>query len=267
MQTLAQAWNEFWLAWTFLTRLPAPAPPHYSEQGLNRAARYFPWVGAVLGAICALLFSLTLQLFDSVWVAVLVQLIAGILLTGAFHEDGFADYCDSFGGQDVPSRLAIMSDSRLGTFGVAGLFSVLALRVSLLASLPVVSIPVVIVFAAVVSRWLAISLMIDSDYVKAQGKSKPLATAMDLRALVYAGLPLLPLLYWLPPLSSPPLSSLPLALAYATAAVLLLLFRFVFAYQLRQRLGGYTGDCLGAAQQISEVLVYGSVLAVYVRLA
>lgn len=253
MQVLTQAWNEFWLAWTFLTRLPAPGRVNFSEQGLNRAARYFPWVGAVLGAICALLFSLTLQLFGSVWLAVLVQLIAGILLTGAFHEDGFADYCDSFGGQDAQGRLAIMTDSRLGTFGVTGLFAVLSLRAVLLGSMPVASIPFAIVFAAVASRLLAISLMLDSDYVKPHGKSKPLATSLNLRSLVIACLPLLPLLFWLPPLAS------------VVAGLLLLFFRFAFASQLRQRLGGYTGDCLGAAQQISEVLVYGALLALYVR--
>ncbi|MFT5032363.1 MAG: adenosylcobinamide-GDP ribazoletransferase [Bermanella sp.] len=253
MQALAPAWNEFWLAWTFLTRLPAPVPVAYSEQGLNRAARFFPAVGAVLGIMCALVFWLTLQLLGSAWLAVLAQTVAGMLLTGAFHEDGFADYCDSFGGQDVQSRLAIMTDSRLGTFGVAGLFSILALRGSLLVSLPLNSIPAAIIFAAVASRLLAVSIMVDSDYVKAQGKSKPLATTMAWPGLLLSSLPLLPLLIWLP------------LAGFILCAGLLLLFRLAFVYQLRQRLGGYTGDSLGAAQQVSEVLIYVTLLAVFVR--
>lgn len=248
MHALAQAWNEFWLAWTFLTRLPAPRAPEYSEQGLNRAARFFPWVGAVLGLLCALTFCLVLQLTGSIWPAVVIQLVTAMLLTGAFHEDGFADYCDSFGGHNVQSRLSIMTDSRLGTFGVAGLISVLALRASLLASLPLQSIPLAIIVAAVASRLLAVSIMIDNDYVKAQGKSKPLATVLDFPALAVGSVPLLPLLYWLP------LTSV------IACAGLLILFRFVFARQLRQRLGGYTGDCLGAAQQVAEVLVYSAML-------
>lgn len=254
MHALAQGWNEFWLAWTFLTRLPAPVQLSYSEAGLNRAARYFPWVGAVLGLLSALVFWLALTLFGNIHVAVLVQLIVGLLLTGAFHEDGFADYCDSFGGQDQQSRLAIMLDSRLGTFGVAGLFSVLALRVSLLASLPVHSIALAVIFGSVVSRLLAVSLMVDNDYVKAQGKSKPLATTMDWPALIFAALPLVPILLFLAPLAT------------LLSILILLLFRFIFARQLRQRLGGYTGDCLGAAQQVAEVLTYAVLVAVYIRL-
>ncbi len=253
MQLPAAAWNEFWLAWTFLTRVPAPVSVVYSEQGLNRAARFFPWVGAALGIICALVFFLTLQLFGSVWLAVLIQVVAGILLTGAFHEDGFADYCDSFGGQDVQSRLAIMTDSRLGTFGVAGLISILALRTSLLASLPVHSISLAIIFAAIASRLLAVSIMIDSEYVKAQGKSKPLATVLAWPGLLLASLPLLPLLFGLP------------LLGVLSCLGLLLLFRSAFVSQLRQRLGGYTGDCLGAAQQLSEVMIYAALLAVFVH--
>ena len=255
MHALAQAWNEFWLAWTFLTRLPAPVQPDYSEAGLNRAARYFPLVGAVLGALGALTFWLVLHLFDSVMLAVLAQMIAALLLTGAFHEDGFADYCDSFGGLDVQSRLAIMTDSRLGTFGVAGLFSLLALRAALLLSLPVAIIPLAIIFAAVASRLLAVSLMVNNDYVKAQGKSKPLATSLDLPGFLLAGLPLLPLLFCFAPA------------ALLVCASLLLLFRYAFACQLRQRLGGYTGDCLGAAQQLAEVLAYVALLAIYTHIA
>lgn len=254
MRALAQGWNEFWLAWTFLTRLPAPVQLSYSEAGLNRAARYFPWVGAVLGLLNALVFCLALELLGSISVAILLQLVAGLLLTGAFHEDGFADYCDSFGGQDQQSRLAIMVDSRLGTFGVAGLFSILALRVSLLASLPVHSIVLAIIFGSVASRLLAVSLMVDNDYVKAQGKSKPLATTMDWPALMFSALPLVPILLFLAPLAA------------LLSILFLLIFRFAFVRQLRQRLGGYTGDCLGAAQQVAEVLTYAALVAVYIRL-
>lgn len=248
MRALSQAFNEFWLAWTFLSRLPAPVALQYSEGALNRSARFFPWVGLVLGALQAGVFWLALQVFGGVGIAVLVSVIAGLLLTGAFHEDGFADYCDSFGGHDVESRLAIMTDSRLGTFGVAGLVSILALRVGLLASLPSAMIPVAIVFAGAASRWLAISLMWGSDYVKARGKSKPLATGMTMPALLLAAVPIAGLTVFFPPFF------------LLICGAILSVFRLGFVRQLRQRLGGYTGDCLGAAQQIAEVLIYACLL-------
>lgn len=248
MRALSQAFNEFWLAWTFLSRLPAPVALHYSEAALNRSARFFPWVGLVLGALQAAIFWLMLQVFANIGIAVLISVIAGLLLTGVFHEDGFADYCDSFGGHDVESRLAIMTDSRLGSFGVAGLISILALRVGLLASLPPATIPLAIVFAGAASRWLAISLMWGSDYVKARGKSKPLATGMTMPALGLAAVPVVVLAaFFLPSF---------LLICGAVLGV----FRLGFSRQLRQRLGGYTGDCLGAAQQIADVLVYACLL-------
>lgn len=243
---MTQAWHEFWLAWQFLTRLPAPITPAYSEHALNRSSRYFPWVGLVVGALLALVFLLAQALFGQLMVSLVLVTIAGLVVTGAFHEDGFADYCDSFGGHDVRSRLAIMQDSRLGTFGVAGLVSVLALRIAFLAALPPTLIPAALIAGHGLSRWLAISLIVDNDYVKPEGKSKPLAASLDKAGLLFGGVPLLLLFALLSPI------------VLLVTALVLLLFRQGFAWQLRKRLGGYTGDCLGAAQQSSEVLVYAA---------
>ncbi len=247
---LSAALNEFWLAWTFLTRLPALGKIQYSPEALNRSARFFPWVGLVLGLLQALVYSLTLSLFSSVWLAALFSVMSVVLLTGAFHEDGFADYCDSFGGQDRASSLKIMIDSRLGTFGVSGLFFVLALRVALIAALETQLVLIVIVLTAGLSRWAAISLMLKTPYAKTEGKSKPLAESIDPPALLLAAAPLLPLLLFLD------------VAVILALIVILALFIVGFSAQLRQRLGGFTGDALGAAQQISELLVYSCILAV-----
>lgn len=247
---LSAALNEFWLAWTFLTRLPAPGKIRYSPEALNRSARFFPWVGVVLGLLQMLVYSLTLSLYTSVWLAALFSVLSVVLLTGAFHEDGFADYCDSFGGQDIASRLKIMTDSRLGTFGVSGLFFALALRVALIASLDSQLALIAIVLTAGLSRWTAITLMLNTPYAKPEGKSKPLAESIDPPALLLAAAPVLPLLFFLD------------IAAIIALIVILASFRMGFSAQLRQRLGGFTGDALGAAQQISEVLVYSCILAV-----
>lgn len=242
--------NEFWLAWTFLTRFPAPVAIQYSPEALNRAARFFPWVGLLLGLYQALVYLCALTLFKSPVIASLCCVAAIVIATGAFHEDGFADYCDSFGGVDEKQRLAIMTDSRLGTFGVSGLFFILSWRVAVLALLSAPVALAAIVLSAVISRWLAISLMLSLSYAKADGKSKPLADAIDWSALRIAALPLIVFVFimdwwWL-----------------VLIAVTLAIFRVGFIAQLRTRLGGFTGDSLGAAQQIAEVLVYGCVLAV-----
>ncbi|WP_183409904.1 adenosylcobinamide-GDP ribazoletransferase [Litorivivens lipolytica] len=249
---LSAAINEFWLAWTFLTRLPALGALDYSPDALNRAARFFPWVGFVLGLLQALAYSLALSLFDNVWLASMTSVMLGVLLTGAFHEDGFADYCDSFGGQDVSSRLRIMTDSRLGTFGVAGLFFILGFRVLLIATLPGTVVIAAIILSATLSRWLAISLMLNTPYAKSEGKSKPLANAINPRALLIGALPLLPLFIFVN------------ITVLICVCVTLALFRVGFSAQLRQRLGGFTGDALGAAQQIAEVLVYSCMVALAV---
>ncbi len=242
--------NEFWLAWTFLTRFPAPVAIHYSPEALNRAARFFPWVGLVLGVFQALVYWCALTLFDSAVIAALCCVAAIVIATGAFHEDGFADYCDSFGGVDAKQRLTIMTDSRLGTFGVSGLVFVLVWRVAVLSLLPMSVALITILVSAMVSRWLAISVMLSLPYAKADGKSKPLADAIDWSALRVAALPLILSVFmmngwWL-----------------LLIAVTLAIFRVGFVAQLRTRLGGFTGDSLGAAQQMAEVLVYGCVLSV-----
>ena len=246
MSQLKYQWQVFLLALGFLTRIPVPADPAFSQKKLDGAALYFPAVGLVVGAIVALVVLAGDYLFGDLTVAVLLSIALGLLVTGAFHEDGLADSLDGFGGgwrsADV---LRIMKDSRIGTYGAVGLLSVLSLKAaSLMALGDVGRIAATLVFAHVASRWLAISYLLDMNYVSGEGKSKPLATRIDMRSFLLAGVPLLILLPLLP------LNSL------VIVAVVLLVFRFGFAAYLRKRIGGYSGDALGAAQQIGEVLIY-----------
>jgi adenosylcobinamide-GDP ribazoletransferase len=245
-QQLQYQWQVFLLAVGFLTRMPVPADPDFSDAKLNAASRYFPLVGLLLALLSALVFVLAAIVFEDVLIAVLLSMVASILLTGAFHEDGLADSCDGFGGgmqsQDV---LRIMKDSRIGTYGSVALISVLALKATSLATMPSALMVVSALFwAHVVSRWLATSFLIDLDYVSGEGKSKPLATTMTLRDWLLSGLAILPVMLF---------CSWP---AFFTLLFALLVFRFGFARYLRRRIGGYTGDALGAAQQIAEVIIY-----------
>ncbi|AMO66868.1 hypothetical protein AZF00_00495 [Zhongshania aliphaticivorans] len=239
-------WQVLLLAVGFLTRLPVPADPDFSEAKLNGASRYFPSVGLLVGALAAMIYVAALALFGNSLMAVLLSMLASILITGSFHEDGFADSCDGFGGgwrsEDV---LRIMKDSRIGTYGTVGLISVLALKATSLHALPSVGVVVVaLLWAHVFSRWVSTSYLVDLHYVRGEGKSKPLATTMPLRYWLYSGAPLLPLLFFIDVYS------------FISLLIMALLFRWAFAVYLRRRIGGYTGDALGAAQQVVEILVY-----------
>ena len=120
--------NRFFNALAFYTRIPCPNWVDYSEEQLNRASAYFPLMGYLVAGFSFLVFYLAQTIF-SIELSILLSMVAGILFTGAFHEDGFADLCDGFGGgwkaEDI---LRIMKDSRLGTYGVTGLLLVLLIK-------------------------------------------------------------------------------------------------------------------------------------------
>lgn len=241
--------NLFYLALSFFTRLPIPQSMRYSAELLNKANRYFSLVGLLLASILAVCYWLTSQTLP-VSVSVLITMVLSILLTGAFHEDGLADMADGIGGAfDVEKRLAIMKDSRIGTYGSVALILALALKFALLFSLAEQGTLVLICalfLGASLSRALAASLISSLPYVsdESSSKSKPLAqnqSKQELFIVVIIGV-------------------LPLML-YSTIVALsclltLLLFRQLFSRWLRVKIGGFTGDCLGAAQQIAELLIY-----------
>lgn len=237
--------NRFALALGFFSRIPMPAWVRYSPQELNRCCRYFSLVGWLLGGLMALVFMFFQPLLgDSL--AVILTLVAGVLLTGAFHEDGLADTCDGLGGGlTVKRKLEIMKDSRIGTYGLVGLVLVLLLKWQALVLLDEQA-PFALLLMAPLSRALSTSLMGRLRYLTEDrlSKSKPLVTQARLEdlsvAVVLAVLPALILA--------------PVAVLACLLAMLLLHGLLVVFY--RRALGGYTGDMLGAAQQISEVTGY-----------
>src|SRR5437868_6986695 len=119
----------------FLTRLPTPSLDDFQGDWLARSARYFPLVGQIVGLISAAVWLGASRLWPGLPAAVLA-VGAGVLVTGAFHEDGLGDTADGLGGgQDAGRRLAIMKDSRIGTYGTLALGLITAVRVAALAGL------------------------------------------------------------------------------------------------------------------------------------
>ena len=244
----------FFIALQFFTRLPIPRWVGYQPQWLQQSSRYFPLIGVVVAAICAATYMVASGLLPS-HVAVLLAVAAGIYVTGAFHEDGFADMCDGFGGGLTRERvLEIMKDSRIGAYGAIGILCLLAIKAGALVSLPPQIVAAAFFIGHPLSRLAAVSLIWLMDYARDEGKAKPMAQSMSTGEFVVAALcGLLPaiicgalgILDW---------SALVLATLAATASA------WFLGRKCQRRLQGYTGDCLGAVQQVAEVAVYLAIL-------
>ena len=244
----------FVVAIQFLTRLPVPNLEGFQTSWLSESARYFPLVGALVGVISVGVWWVSSMAFPPA-VAIGLTMSASLLLTGAFHEDGFADVCDGFGGgRTRDSVLAIMKDSRVGAYGALGVVMMLGLKWSVLVSLPYASFPIIVIGAHVVSRWCAVSLIWRLPYVRvdAEAKSKPLANSLSgadwLLSGVLGALILVPALLLIDPAAWSQL-----ALALLAALTLSSIITVLAAGYFKSRIGGYTGDCLGATQQLSEL--------------
>jgi len=244
----------FVVAIQFLTRLPVPNLEEFQTSWLSESARYFPVVGALVGVIGAAVWWLSSMVFPPA-VAIGLMMSASLVLTGAFHEDGFADACDGFGGgRTRESVLAIMKDSRVGAYGAIGVAMILGLKWSVLASLPYATFPLIVVAAHIASRWCAIGIIWRLQYIRldAEAKSKPLANSLSGWNWLLSGL--LGAIVLLPGflLIDPPLRNQLTLVLLAALALSLIGTIFAGAY-FRNRIGGYTGDCLGAAQQLAEL--------------
>jgi adenosylcobinamide-GDP ribazoletransferase len=244
--TIPQYWQQFLMAVMFFTRLPVTPLLRYDPGLTAGMPRFFPLVGWLVGGIAALLLWLCAHLLP--WLpAIIVATSLSILLTGAFHEDGFADMCDAFGGGwEKEQVLLIMKDSRLGTYGTLGLVLMLGGKISLLASLSLPAALGALVAGHVLSRTTATSLLLSLDYVRDTedpAKIKTPVSRFTGRDLLFTLATAAPALWLLPPASWLPVLATQLAV------------RSWAAWYYRKRIGGYTGDCLGGAQQLSEICV------------
>jgi adenosylcobinamide-GDP ribazoletransferase len=241
----------FFGALRFFTRLPVPVWVGHSAEALDRSARYFPAVGLVIGGIGALVF-LGASLFWPQAVAVLLSMAATIYATGAFHEDGLADMVDGLGGGwDKLRILEIMKDSRVGSYGVVALVLALLGKFVLLVALDATLVPFALLAGHAVSRFCSTVLLATMDYVREDllAKAKPLATRLS------GGEMLVALGFVIAVLALLPLEKAVAGCALATLAT------FWLAGKFKRWLGGYTGDCLGATQQVSEIAFYLGLLA------
>ncbi|THF63153.1 adenosylcobinamide-GDP ribazoletransferase [Pseudothauera nasutitermitis] len=243
----------FLTALGYFTRIPVPAWVPWSTQRLNHAARYFPLVGWVVGGVGAAAWLGFAQVLPAS-LAVILSMAVTIRFTGAFHEDGWADSCDGLGGGwDKAQVLAIMKDSRIGSYGTVGLVLMLLAKAFALIELAAhgnAAVALALLAAHPLSRLGATALIHWLPYAREDdsSKSKPLAHALRPGELAIAALcGLVPLIL--------------LGFAQALAALLAAGAVALWAARLfLRRLGGYTGDLLGAAQQAGELGIYLGIL-------
>ncbi len=241
----------FLTAIMFITRIPVPKWVGYSETNLNQCNRYFPLVGIVVGSIGALVYWAAHFIFPSN-IAVILSMVSTVITTGGFHEDGFADVCDGFGGGWTKDKiLTIMKDSRVGAFGMIGTILILLLKYAALSAIPSSLMVITVISGHAISRAYAVSTMYTLAYVREDelSKSKPVTKNLHKTdffiAIVIGLLPLVGFGNW----------QIFLCIVPLTITKLWLDIYF------KKWIGGYVGDCLGSMQQVTEVIFYLSIIA------
>lgn len=243
----------FLLAVQFLTRIPISTDQLYTPERLEASTRYYPLVGLFIGGVCALTYWASQFVFPNL-IAVIFAIAAGLILSGGFHEDGLADTFDGIGGGlDRDQALEIMKDSRLGTYGTLALIIALGVKFSALIALPALWIIAGLIAAHTMSRLSSIIVITTSTYAREDGKAKPVASGISRTGLGVAaltGLVTLCAVSWVLPLT-----------AILAGAIGLVVGHIGMRFFFERKLGGYTGDTLGAIQQVSEIGFYLGLVA------
>ncbi len=241
------------LALQFLTRLPLGHNVPFSNAAFAASVRYYPLIGLLIGGLVAAVYVASGQLFPHS-ISIILSTVMGLLLTGAFHEDGLADMFDGIGGgQNAAQSLVIMKDSRIGVFGAAALLSALMLKIVALIEIPPATAIVTLVVAHCLSRWSSVIVIATSRYVRSEGKSKPVAGDISRFGVVLASITALLALAALGFMTEPWIAmgaTVGMVVGHASS-------RWIY----ERKIGGFTGDCLGATQQFSEIGIYLGVLA------
>lgn len=247
----------FLAALMFFTRIPVS---QNTTADLNKASRYFPLVGIIVGLIGAVVFEISSRIFRDDAIASLLSVGATLLATGAFHEDGLADVADGFGGGWTKARiLEIMKDSRVGAYGVIALIVVLLMKTVLLSKLGGHTEPFWLIYIAAhsVSRIMPVFLLRFMHYSREEdtdSKSKPIVNKISRTGFFIAIITgMIPLI---------------ILSVYTSAYVFLALIpcgllTVYLAKYFNKWINGYTGDCLGATQQLNEIVFYLSMLAIW----
>ena len=250
----------FLTAVMFYTRIPCPKWVDHDPTYISLSTRYFPMIGWIVGGVYAGVIIVSSFVF-SPFISVLLGFVTGILLTGAFHEDGFADVCDGFGGGWTKEKiLTIMKDSRVGTYGVVGVVLIFMLKISstveIVDDTTSISFALLIVSSHSLSRMMAVTIIYSQPYAREDqdSKAKPVSMGISFSNLLIALLfGLLPFAFFL----------IQTTWLFSLVLIPMVFITFYLSRYFKKWIGGYTGDCLGATQQVNEVVFLLSILAVW----
>jgi adenosylcobinamide-GDP ribazoletransferase len=243
--------RKFLIALQFLTILPIKIRD-IKERELAQSLAYFPLAGAVIGLISVLSLFIFSSVFPRQTTDVLI-LIVLMFITGGIHLDGFADTCDGFyAGKDKKRILAIMHDSHLGAMGAMGLIGLLLLKFALLGNIPFPILWKALIVMCVLGRWAQVLACYVSNYAREAGKGKSFIEYIGRRELFISSLFSLALSIFL--------------LGFRTVILLGILTPTLlyFIKYLKKRIGGMTGDTIGAVNEVTEIAVLLS-MAILVR--
>jgi adenosylcobinamide-GDP ribazoletransferase len=234
------AWRGFVGALQFLTRFPLPA----TENGLGEALGWLPLVGLLMGAVLGLVELGMQWLSLSPLLASTVIVVLLLAISGALHADGLMDTCDAVFGHASPERrLEIMRDPRTGAFGVAGLVSIVALKIAALASLPWPARLGFIVLAPCLGRWSIVLVTVLFPYGRPTGLGAPLKAAASPKILALASV-------------VPVVACAVVGPPGLAAGLIALVVAVGIGRWLMTLLPGLTGDCYGATCEVVETVVW-----------
>jgi adenosylcobinamide-GDP ribazoletransferase len=232
------------VAFQFLTRIPLPSIA-FEPDALSRATKFFPLVGLVIGAGAVGVEKLLISHLSRPLVA-LVVLVYFVLITGCLHEDGLADTADGLGGGWTKDQiLLILKDSRIGSYGATALVLSLLARYSLLTSLPAEHFAGYVVSAQVLARWSSLPLSYFLPPAReGDGQGARIARLTSLPSLIFGSI-----------------FSIAIVVFALRWSALIPLLISLFAVSMTgwlylRKIGGVTGDCFGATNQLTEIAVY-----------
>ena len=235
----------FLIALQFLTRIPVKIKEEIQPQDYGRSMAWFPLVGLVLG-ICSVLIFKTAVIFFPKAVAEILALSSYVFLTGALHIDGLADTWDGLcGGRGDPEKtLKIMKDSSVGAMGSLAISLDLLLRFVLLDSLPLTKLPQALIAMAVLGRWTQIVFVLNSTSPKPNSRAGYFNSSLTPAIFIFAsGLMLLICAFIVKPV------------ALISVLAFLSLFGLLCRNYFKRKIGGITGDTIGAVNETSEIFV------------
>ncbi|MDQ2177807.1 adenosylcobinamide-GDP ribazoletransferase [Marinifilum sp. D714] len=247
---MKREFNIFFTGLSFFTRIPFPKWADFKKEYQHEAIKYFPIAGLLIGGVAALVFYVS-NILLPFNLAVILSMVATALLTGALHEDGFMDVCDGFGGGWTKERiLEIMKDSLIGAFGVTGIIFLILTKFYCQFSISANQLPWILIAAHATTRMAAATLVNTHQYARVENsKAKDYSQKLSIGNFIFMVLT----------------GILPLALLgnakFSLIIIPVYLCKFLLGRYYNKWINGYTGDCIGATQQVCEIVFYLSYLA------